>query len=183
MNSLSPREQRLIAILILLAIIATVWFALISPILAGFANRAEQRTALSQQFVSNDRLISGIARLRRQGEAQRIDYARFHTGGTTLAESSDLLSERLGNAVSAAGGDVRSVQDVSDRPGWARASIEARMTLAQSIALLDSLQNVPPLLVINALILSADRSLVSGKLDLMDIRIEVSSPIAPTKQH
>ena len=73
------------------------------------------------------------------------------------------------------------MQEVSDRPGWARAWVEARMTLPQMIATLEKVQNQPPYLVVNSLTISADRALQSGKLDLMDIRIEASSPASAPK--
>ncbi len=178
MNSLSARERRLVAIGILIALIAFVWLGLVAPILSGFSERTVERARLTDMFARNERLIAGIPKLRVAAEAQKRDAPRFHTNGNNIAVATELLKERLGSQITAIGGEVRSIQEVSDRPGWARASAESRMTLPQLIGILEKLQNEPPYLAVETLTISADRALQSGKLDLMDIRIEVSSPIS-----
>ena len=181
MKALSPRERRLVAILILVAAIAAIWFGLISPLFTGFSDRAEQRVQLQQQFVRNERQIATIARLRRSIEQQRLSNADYRTPGDTVTAAAETLKERLSNLVSAGGGELRAVQDVSDRPGWARIWVEARMSLPQLVSTLTKVQNQTPFLAVNGVTISADRALQSGKLDIMDVRIEVSSPIALTK--
>ena len=78
MSGLSDRERRLIAVLILVALIAFGWLAVLSPIISGFETRAAERERLALVQASNQRLIDNIARLRRQAEAQKADSARFH---------------------------------------------------------------------------------------------------------
>ncbi len=181
MNSLTARERKLVAIGILVALIALVWFALISPIMAGFDARAVERERLSAAFARNERLIASIPRLRTVIERRAVDAKNFQTEGDTFAAATEALKERLGGQIAASGGELRAMQEVEDKPGWARAWVEARMTLPQLIGTLEKIQNQPPYLAVNSLTISADRALQSGKLDLMDIRIEVSSPASASK--
>ena len=51
MNNLTARERKIVAIGILVALIALIWFALISPILSGFAERTAERERLSGQLI------------------------------------------------------------------------------------------------------------------------------------
>jgi type II secretory pathway component PulM len=181
MNSLSPRERRLIAIALLLGVIALVWLAIILPFFDGFTSRAEQRALLQQQFARNERQIATIAPLRRSIELQRLNKSDFRTAGDSVVAATETLKERLSDLVTANGGELRAVQDVSDQPGWARIWAESRMSLPQLVSTLTKVQNQPPYLAVNGVTISADRALQSGKLDIMDVRIEISSPIAPTK--
>jgi Type II secretion system (T2SS), protein M len=181
MTNLSPRERRLVAIVLLLAFIALLWLGIISPLIDGFSTRAEERIKLQTQFAHNERTISTIASLRRSIEQQRLNTVDYRTPGDTVIDATEALKERLGTLVTADGGELRAVQDLSDRPGWARVWAEARLTLPQLITALTKVQNQPPYLAVNGVTVSADRALQSGKLDQMDVRIEVSSPITPTK--
>jgi type II secretory pathway component PulM len=181
MTALSNRERRLVAIAILLGLVAVVWLGLISPILSGFAERSAERERLRGEFARNERLVAGIAPLRREIERQTLAKDDFHTPGDTVVAATEALKERLGVLVTAQGGEMRAVQDVSNRPGWAQVWIEARLTLPQLVGIMTKVQSQPPYLAVNALNISADRALQSGTLDLMDVRIEVSSPIIPTK--
>ena len=174
MSSLSERERKLVAILILIGGIALVWLVVISPIVAGFHARALERDMLANSFSRNQRLIASIPRLRAQAEAQKQDAAQFHATAANLTAASELLKERLSTQIAAAGGEIKSVQDIADRPGWVRASADGRIALPQLLGLLNHLQNDAPLLVINSLSLSADRALQSGHLDLMEFHLEAS---------
>jgi hypothetical protein len=55
------------------------------------------------------------------------------------------------------------------------------MSLPQLVGALTKIQNQTPYLAVNGVTVSADKALQSGTLDIMDVRIEVSSPIALTK--
>jgi hypothetical protein len=181
MNSLTARERKIVAIGILVGLIALVWFALIAPIMSGFAARTVERERLSARFASNERLIASIPRLRNAIENRAADFKNFRTEGESFAAVTEALKERLGAQIATGGGELRAMQEVSDQPGWARAWVEARMTLPQMIGTLEKIQNQPPYLAVNSLTISADRALQSGKLDLMDIRIEASSPASAPK--
>lgn len=181
MNSLTQRERKLVAIGLLVGLIALIWYAFASPVLDGFVRRSAEREALAARFASNERLIASIPRLRKAIETRSADAKNFRIEGETLTAVTETLKEKLGAHIAASGGELRAMQDVSDQPGWARAWVEARMTLPQLISALEKIQNQPPYLAVNAVTISADRALQSGRLDLMDIRIEASSPAATPK--
>ncbi len=179
--NMSARERKLVAILILLGLLAALWLGLISPVINGFTGRAALREQLHGEFARNERQIASIPRLRRSIEQQRLGNADFRTAGPNVLAATETLKERMTDLVSTEGGELRAVQDVSNRPGWARIWIEAKMTLPQLVSALTKAQNQTPFLVVNGVSIAADKALQSGKLDILDVRIEVSSPIALTK--
>ncbi len=174
MMSLSLRERRLIAILILFAMMAFAWFIIIAPIASGFTARAEERVRLSQTFAANERLIASLPRLRAQAERLKLGDARFHIAAPNAGAAAEILKERMADQITAAGAELKSMQDVAGRPGWVSAWAECRLTLPQLLGLLEKLQNDPPYLVITTLTISADRATQSGKLDALDVRIEAA---------
>lgn len=180
MTNLSDREQRLIAILILLALITLGWVAIISPILAGFESRTTERERLALVQASNQRLVDNVGLLRRQAEAQQADMTRFHL----IAPTPEAASEQLKDSVSAlfgnAGAEVRALQDVETAEGRIELRIEARIGAAQLARLLERLQNAEPLLVVRTLSVSvpgADLSAPSARN--LDVRLDVSASYSP----
>jgi type II secretory pathway component PulM len=183
MTSLSDRERRLIAILILIALIALGWLAILSPILAGFEARAAERERLALVQASNQRLIDNVARLRRQAEAQHADMAQYHLIAPTPEAAAEQLKDQLSALIGAAGGEVRALQDIESAEGRIVLRIEARLADGQVARLLERLMNAQPLLVVRALSVSApaalgpDRSAPSSRN--LDIRLDVSASFSP----
>lgn len=175
MATLSPRERRLIAILILVAGVALLWLGLIAPLASGFAERAEQRERLALVHANNARLIASIGRLRRLAEAQRADRDRFRIVAPTLAAANEMLKARLSDTVTNAGGQTRSVQEAEADPGRVRAWIEARMTLPQLLTALHALEAQAPLLALSSLSISADPAATAARPDTLNVRIEAGT--------
>ena len=174
MMGLSLRERRLIAILVLIAMIAFVSLVIVSPIVSGFASRADERVRLTQTFAANERLIASLPRLRAQAERLKLADANYHIVAPNAGVALETLKERLAEQIAVSGAELKSMQDVPDRPGWVRAWAECRLTLPQLLGLLEKLQNDPPYLLITTLTISADRATQSGKLDALDVRIEAA---------
>lgn len=183
MTSLSDRERRLIAILILIAVIAAGWLAILAPIMAGFDARAAERERLALVQASNQRLIDNAARLRRQADAQKADMARYHVIAATPDAAAEQLKERVSGLISAAEGEVRALQDVESEAGRIELRIEARVDAGQLVRLLERLQNAEPLMVVRALSVSApgvsaaDASASSSRK--LDVRIELGASHSP----
>lgn len=175
MAALSPRERRLVAILILVAAIALLWLGLVAPLANGFTERAEQRERLALVHANNARLIASIGRLRRLAEAQRADRDRFRISAPTLTAANELLKARLSDTIANAGGQTRSVQEVEADPGRVRAWIEARMTLPQLVAALRVLETEAPLLALSSLSVSADPAATTARPDTLNVRIEAGT--------
>lgn len=176
MRPVSPRERRLIALLILVALAALAWFVIVSPIAAGFSTRAQQREELNLRYLHNQRTIASVPRLRRQAEEARRRIDAYVIPAPNAEHGRETLKERLHRIIERSGGDVRAVGDAEGEAGWARASISARMTLPQLASTLDQLQNTPPWLVIETLSVEANDALVTGQSSIMDVHLEAAIP-------
>lgn len=183
MTSLSDRERRLVAILILIALITLGWLAIVSPILSGFEARAAERERLALVQASNQRLIDNVALLRRQAETQRADMARFHLIAPTPVGAAEQLKDRVSALIGDAGGEVRALQDVETAEGRIELRVEARVNDAQLVRLLERLQNAEPLLIVRALSVSAASALGASSFASssrnLDIRLDVSASHSP----
>lgn len=182
MTGLSDRERRLIAVLILVAGVALVWLAVLSPIISGFEARAAERERLALVQANNQRLIDNIARLRRQAEAQKADAARFHIIAPRPEAASEQLKDRIAALVGAGGGEVRALTDVEAAEGRIELRIEARLPEAQLAPLLERLQNAEPLMIVTALSIAAPGADPAAQTSLsrqLDVRIDVAASHSP----
>lgn len=182
MTSLSDRERRLIAVLILVAVIAFAWLAVLSPIIGGFQARTAERERLALVQASNQRLIDNIARLRRQAEAQKADTARFHIIAPTPEAAAEQLKDRVSALLSAGGSEVRALQDIEAGEGRVELRIEARVGEGDLVSLLERLQNSEPLLIVTALSIAApgaDPAAQSSQANQLDVRIDVAASYSP----
>lgn len=173
----SARERRLVALLILLAAIALAWLLLVAPVLAGFAERAQRREALALQYAHNLRTIGAIPRLRRQAERQRAATRGYVLDAADVEAGRELVKARLQDAVEANGGEYREGSDAEGRPGWARASAAARLSLPQLVAVLTRVRGDAPYLVTEALTVSADEAVVTGRATTLEVTIDASAPL------
>lgn len=176
MRTLSLRERKLVAVLVLLALLGTIWTLLVAPVLAGFSERAARRELLTRQYQLNQRTIGSIPRLRRQAERQRDTLRDFVLTGPTPAATAIVLQERVQRTIETVGGEVRAIEDATADETKLRARASARMTLAQMTATLARLQNEPPFLAVDAVNVTADQAAISGRLETMEVSLEVSAP-------
>lgn len=180
MNSLSLREQRLIAILILLLVIAGTWLLLFAPLIDGFVTRGDRRTELTATIERNERLIAAIPQLRRRVESQRSDRRRFLLVAPNRDAAADLLRQALQRTVERSGASLTALGDGPASGRHVGASVGVAVTLDQLVALLADLQNQQPYLVVTSLNIVADRAFQTQKLDVMDVKIDVAIPYSPT---
>lgn len=180
MKPVSARERRLVALLVLMAMIAFAWFAIVSPIASGFTARAERRQQLHLKYAHDVRTIASIPRLRRQAESQSLASRQFTVDVANPEQGRDWLKDRLQRAVERVDGEFRDVVDVDGREGWARARVTARLTLPQLTGLLTQIQNAPPWLVVESLSIGANDALVTGQSSTMDVQLEASIPLRST---
>lgn len=176
MTSLNLREQRLVALFILLLLVFLAYRLVLAPVVDGFAERREARDRLIATFQHNDRLLASMPTMRRRVEAQRADRSRFALAAPTIALAGDRLKERLGDRLAAAGGTLRAMEDSAAGSGWTGVTIDGDLTLDQLTTLLADLQNQPPYLVVTSVTVVADRAFQSGKLDVMNVKIDVAIP-------
>lgn len=176
MRPTSPRERKLVALLILVALIAILWFAIVAPISAGFSARSQQRDQLNLRYLHNQRTIASVPRLRRQAEDARRNIETYVIRAPGAEAGREVLKERVQRIVERSGGEVRGSGDAEAQAGWARATITARMSLPQLVSTLDQLQNTPPWIIVENLSVEANDALVTGQSSAMDVHIEIAIP-------
>jgi type II secretory pathway component PulM len=181
MRPLSPRERRLVAIGLLVLAFAMVWLRLVQPLASGFAERAERREQLCARYAQNERLVGRIAALRRTAEAQQRQSSAFSVAAPNAEQAGERLKERLEASLAKAGGELRSSESVETAPGWVRASVTAVVSNDQLLDWLGQLTNEPPYLAMESLTIGADRAINSNQMDLLDVKLEASIPLGPTK--
>lgn len=181
MRALSQRERKLVALAIAMAAVAIGWLMIVRPVLDGFAERAERRESLTLQLAQNDRLIARTETLRRTAETQALQAELYALRAADSGEAAELLKARMADALGRVGGDLRGGDGVEARPGWIGASVNGVVTYDQLLRLLESLANSTPYLSIDALSVTADRSITTNRLEPMDIHVEASIPFAAAK--
>ncbi|MBP2276192.1 MULTISPECIES: type II secretion system protein GspM [Sphingomonas] len=177
MRPTSPREQRLIALLILFAILAGVYYLAIAPIVAGFSAREDRRDQLALTYLHNLRTVSAIPSLRREAERQRSAAGSFVLSAPNVEGGREWLKDRLQRTIEGSGGEFREDKDAEGRAGWARARASARVTLPQLTAALSDLQSQPPWVIIESVTVTATDAVVTGQSSTMDVEIEASVPL------
>lgn len=181
MNGLSSRERRLVAVLILVALIALAWLAIVSPILTGFADRAAERERLALVQASNARLMQNLPRMRRQAEEQKADRARFRLIAATPVAASEQLKELVSGFVGEAGGEVRALQDIEGPEGQVQVRLEARIGARRLPGLLDRIRRAEPLLIVRSAVLSTPGAAGSAtSAGQANTGIGNGSPLAPS---
>lgn len=177
MRTVSPRESRLIAVLVLIALVAVAQALIVGPLVAGFAARAAERTELATRYAANDRMIAAIPRLRRQAETRTRAMQAFALHASDPAQATELLRDRLQAQITAVGGDFRGSEDLTAPAGSAACRIRARLSSEQLARLLVLAQNARPALVVSSLVVGADDALVAARAATLDVQLDVSIPV------
>lgn len=180
MARLSPRERKLVAVLLLVGALALVWYGLLAPLVGGFTDRAAARRALIESYQRDARAVAQIPSIRRAAEAQRASADRFVITG---ANPGDVLRDRVAAAIVAAGGTLKSIEDVAGDSAatMVRVRADGQLTIPQLNALLAGLAQGTPLLVVDTLSVAADEAFQTNRPGQMDVRLEVSARIAAPK--
>ena len=178
MRRLNPRESKLVAVAILVALFAVAWLGIVKPVIGGFFDRAEQRRVLLDTYKRNQRLLAGVPVWSAQAQEQRRSAARFAILATTQAQATDTLKDRVAHMASDTGAIVKAVQDtqpdvVSDT---VRVRADLQITLSQLSEGLKRLETEEPYVVVEFVSIGADRALGTGRLSPLDVRLEVSAP-------
>lgn len=179
MKPLSPRESRLVALGILVAVIAVIWLGIVDPLIDGFGERAETRQTLLETYARNQRVLAGIPLWQAQLEQQRLTANTFAIAAPTEALASEQLKSRITRMTSDVGGTLTSIQDIEDGVpnGFVRVRADMQMTLGQLYKSLERLESEEPYVVVESLSVVADRAAQTGHLGPMAVRVEVSAPV------
>ncbi len=178
MNGLNPRERRLLAVAILLAVVAAAWLAGFSPLIGGFSARHDERQALLTSYRRNQRLLGAIPALRAEAEAQKGSAAAFALSAPSQLQAQEMLRQRISAALVATGAAAPTVQDLqADLPaGWIGARADAALTFNQLNDSLRRLESEEPYVVVDYVSVNADRAFSSGHAGPLAVRFELSVP-------
>jgi Type II secretion system (T2SS), protein M subtype b len=176
-RTLSPREARLVAILILLAVIGAFWLLVVGPFLRGFAERAAERAELAARVAANDRMIAAVPRLRTAAEARKRALGAVIQIAPDTATASGVLRDRLQAALVATGGSFRGAEDLPGTRGRVSCRLRARLSPDQLNRFLVLAQNARPAIIVTSLVLSGEEALVTGRTSELDVQLEASLPV------
>jgi hypothetical protein len=181
MRPLAPRERKLVAVGLLVAVGAVLWLGLLSPYLDSFQRRARQRQQLLARYAAGQRLLDAAPTLRVEAAEQRRSSARFKITAPSRETASSALRQRLASVLTEAGGSVATVQDAQADAGLDRVSAraDAVMTYSQFVAGLRRLENEEPYVVVDYTALGADRALHAGHAAPLDVRLQISAVFYP----
>jgi hypothetical protein len=170
------RERRLIALGLLAATLALLWFAVGAPIRDGFREREAEREQALLSYQRNERVIAGQGVWRRALGAQRATAGAYAIEAATPALAADLLRDRVLGAARGAGAGAASAAEIPAPAGQVAVRSELQMTLGQLETMLRSLQNSTPPVLVQTLSVSSERAAASGRPDFVDVAVELSAP-------
>jgi Type II secretion system (T2SS), protein M subtype b len=174
------RERRLIAVALLLAAIAAVDLGVVRPIIDGFSHRAAEREQLIDAQARAHRLIASEGTWRERRRVQALDASAFSVAAPSADVAVEAAEQRIADAVSSQGGQVRGVREEPSPAGAVRVRADLELTLTQLVASLNVIENQKPYVVIEQLSIAADQAAAVGRLSPMEVTLEVAVPyVAP----
>jgi general secretion pathway protein M len=181
MKPLSPRERRIVSLGILVILFAVVWLGLISPILGGFWERAEERHALQAQYDRDARTVASIPIWKHEAQQQQRSENRYAIVAATADQASHQLQDRVAKSVGEVGGLVRSSVPAEPTASEVGTRIDLQLTNQQLNQLLKRLESEEPYVVVEYISVAADRAFETGKLAGMDVKLQVSAVFHPVR--
>lgn len=176
MKTPSLREQRLIAILILIAVVAIIWLGMVQPMIDGFAERRAERAQLLAQHQRNQQMAASLPLLRAAARRQREDAARFALPAASVDAAQDGLRDLVGRIAARNNIVIKKSQSETSRPGWSSLRINGVLRLDQLARFMADIQNEQPLILIESTSIAANAALQSGVAAPMEVQLEISAP-------
>lgn len=181
MRPLSPRERKLVAVLILVLAVSLVLMLVIGPVVSGFTERAARRDALVQTFHANEQRIGSLNALQAEAERQVGEMRALFMAAPDPDEAGESLRARIEAAALEAGADVKASEALPADDGWARAALDVRLGHTQLAGLLARLNALKPALALDGLTVIAEDALTNPKSDVLDVRLEATAPFVPAR--
>jgi hypothetical protein len=175
-NEASPFIRRVVALGLLVLVVAIVGFGVVWPIAQGFADRAAQRTQLTEDLAYGRELVASRAQWRAALMRQRTGAGDFAVAAATPSAAAQAAMDRIGAAIQRPGGVLSSLREQPAGPGEARLRVEARLTLTQLVASLRLLEGEKPFVIIEGLSVATDPAASAGQLSPMEVRIDLGVP-------
>lgn len=156
-EQLQPRERRIVALGLLLALVLVVLFAVVGPYLARYPHYLDAIANFEHQLERLDRSAAQLPRVRAEVQALREQHAELghvleaETTALAAAEVQQLLSE----VVSRHGGQLHSTQvgRVQEEEGFRRVTVSVRTSVTSEVLadILADLEYRTPLLFVDNL--------------------------------
>ena len=181
MREMSAREQRLVAVALLVCVVALMWLAIVGPIVDGFSRRAAERDQLQSLLQRNERLIAAAPAWRAEADRQRRSADRFSINAPSERLAAEVLKARIQRLAADEGFNITAIQDQEGAaaPGEVRVRADEELTLTQLCDSLRRLETEGAYVVVDFLSISADRALVSGHEAPLDVRLEFTEAYRP----
>jgi len=177
MRPLSPRENRLVALLILVGLVSLVLLVIVGPLIGGFRDRAQQRDTLAARFQANDLRIASLRTIQARAEEQQAEMRKLFMVAPDGDEADETLRERIEAAAQSVGANVKATEAIPGSvEGSARASLEVQVSEAQLASLLTRLNQLKPAVAIETMTVTADDALTNLKSEAINVRLEASAP-------
>jgi hypothetical protein len=180
---MSGRERRLVALVVLVAMLAGAWLLVVDPVAGGYVRRQDERRHLLSRLDRYERLIAAMDRWRSVAEGQAATVSRFALQAPTEALAVEALKERLVAVVEAEGGSVVAVRGLEPEDGAGGGAKEAKvradliLSYEQLYGGLRRLAQGEPYVTVDYLSIAADRALVTGRLEPLDATVVVRVPL------
>jgi general secretion pathway protein M len=180
---LQPRERRLVAVGVLVALLALVWFIILGPFIGGFFSRADERRQLADEYQRNQRVMAQARTWRIAAAAQRADAGRFSIQAPSEALAAEALKSRLARLAADEGFTVSAVSDLlaDAPPGKVRMRADLQLTLTQLYESLRRLETEGTYVVVEYLAVSADRAVSTGRSAPLAVRLEITAAFGPAR--
>ena len=176
MKTPNAREQRLIAVLILVAAVALVWLGIVQPILDGFAERREARAQLLMQHQRNQQIAASLPLLRAAARRQRADAPRFALPARNQEEATERLRDLVRRTALRHEIVTKMSQGADGKAGWASLRVTMVVGMAPFARFLADVQNEQPLILIGATSIAANAAFQAGTAAPMEVQLEISAP-------
>jgi hypothetical protein len=180
---LTGRERRLVALGLLVLAIGLFWLVVVGPLVGGFVDRAAERRDLRAAYQRNVRLVASLPALRADAERQARTAARFAIAAPSESLAVEALKERLQRLAADQGFVVKTIDDLQADapPSSIRIRTDLTLTMTQLCETVRRLQTEDAYVAVDYLSVSADRSFAAGRLEPLDVRLELSAAWRPTR--
>ena len=155
MMGISEREQRLVALAVLVGFVTVVWLGLLAPLLSGFDNRQVQRARAQVELSRSARLLVQGPQLRTalKTEEQAVSAAAFKESSKVAAF--DAARDRLISDAQANDLRLTALHNLSSPPSEVRLDADVHGDLGQIASFIQRLENATPFASIDQLVINS----------------------------
>lgn len=182
MMGISEREQRLLAIAVLLGFITAAWLAIISPLIGGFETRQAQRASAEGELSRSARMFSQAPQLRSAltAERQAVTGAAFKEPSQIAALAA--ARDRLITDAQSEGLRLTTLHNLPSTPSSVRLDADVHGDLGQITSFIQRLENATPFASIDQLVINSVEVPAGEPAPPLEARIVIAfGVVAPSR--